>query len=137
MSTTELKAIPKNRNVLKTIIPENNYRVTQVIDKNAKNEKIEILEIKNDTSNKTDITQDNDRDFNIEDIKEYLKFMYENSKNNKSVGQNKIKANTSLSDKQVRYIRLRLENAKIIKIEGNNTHILVDYDRAKKILNIV
>jgi hypothetical protein len=77
-------------------------------------------------------TCDEYKDFDIDDIKEYLHYMYNNSNNNISVGITKIINNTNLCNKQVRGIKFYLEKKNIIKSNGVNTQILCNSDEARE-----
>jgi hypothetical protein len=77
-----------------------------------------------------------DTDIKKSDIKKYLKYMYENSENNISVGVLKIVKNTGLRQGIAREINGHLKNIDILETVGIDTHILKTEAEAKKILKI-
>ena len=86
--------------------------------------------IKHDTKNQESTNLLGNNDVEVEDIKKYIKCMYENSKDDVSIGQSKIRNITGLDDQKIRNIRSYLNEKKIIQVDGRNTYILVDYKEA-------
>lgn len=94
--------------------------------------------VKKKTHDKSrDKPQDKTQVFNDVNMRDYLKIIYhEKKENNSTMGINSIIKKYGIPNKIVRGCKDECERKKVLEVSGNQTMILVDQDKAEKLLGL-